>query len=64
MGPACSQQTAVVPILSGVVQKIIGDLFDDRYSNEYPSAENCEFPPHLMHLMRILPPSQASHSIL
>ncbi|KAJ7834986.1 Alpha/Beta hydrolase protein [Mycena olivaceomarginata] len=41
MGPACSQQTAVVPILSGVVQKIIGDLFDDRYSNEYPSAENC-----------------------
>jgi hypothetical protein len=42
MSPACPQQTAVVPILSGVVQKIVGELFEDFYSNEYPSAEDCE----------------------
>ncbi|KAJ7886362.1 Alpha/Beta hydrolase protein [Mycena leptocephala] len=41
MSPACPQQTAVVPILSGVVQKIVGELFEDFYSNEYPSAEDC-----------------------
>ncbi|KAJ7609564.1 Alpha/Beta hydrolase protein [Mycena polygramma] len=41
MGPACPQQTAVVPILSGVVQKVVGDLFEDWYSDKYPSAEDC-----------------------
>ncbi|KAJ7710612.1 carotenoid ester lipase precursor [Mycena rosella] len=41
MGPACPQQTAVVPILTGAVQKIVGDLFEDYYSKKYPSAEDC-----------------------
>ncbi|KAJ7364786.1 Alpha/Beta hydrolase protein [Mycena albidolilacea] len=41
IGPACPQQTAVVPILSGAVQKIVGDLFEDWYGNKYPSAEDC-----------------------
>ncbi|KAJ7448790.1 carotenoid ester lipase precursor [Mycena latifolia] len=41
MGPACPQQTAVVPILSGVVQKVVGELFEDWYSSKYPSAEDC-----------------------
>ncbi|KAJ6485377.1 Alpha/Beta hydrolase protein [Mycena vitilis] len=41
MGPACPQQKAVVPILSGVIQKVVGDLFEDWYSDKYPSAEDC-----------------------
>ncbi|KAK7018158.1 COesterase domain-containing protein [Favolaschia claudopus] len=41
MGPACPQQTVVVPILTGVVQKIVSDLWEDWYSQKYPSAEDC-----------------------
>ncbi|KAJ7171378.1 carotenoid ester lipase precursor [Mycena filopes] len=41
IGPACPQQTAVVPVLSGVIQKVVGALFEDYYSSKYPSAEDC-----------------------
>ncbi|KAJ7289382.1 Alpha/Beta hydrolase protein [Mycena rebaudengoi] len=41
MGPACPQQVATIPILTGVIQTLFGSLFDAVYSRIYPSAEDC-----------------------
>ncbi|KAJ7748213.1 carotenoid ester lipase precursor [Mycena maculata] len=41
MGPACPQQKVTVPILTGVVDTIVSELFEDFYSAEFPDAEDC-----------------------